>query len=97
MCANDNRTPDPERSLFSEGDGSSFANTVATYTPSGIIGVPAEYPFVSNQYGRPNLAWNLIRQSLRTSCQKYYDLLVIGLKNGEARSIFSDLSAFFGK
>jgi hypothetical protein len=97
MWANDNHTPDPEQSLFSGGDGSSFANAVAIHTPGGNIGVPAEYQFVSNQYGCPNLDWNLIRQSLCTSSQKYYDLLVIRLKNGEERSIFFDLSAFFGK
>lgn len=86
-----------QRSIYAGGDGSTYEDAVVVNAKSTSEGVPAEHRYISKIFGRPDGDWTLVRQSFCMRGEKYYDVLTVRLVNGEEKSIFFDITAFFGK
>jgi hypothetical protein len=64
---------------------------------NSIDGTAAEYAYLRKKFGRENVDWNLVRQSVREQNGKFYDRLELELKDGSRKTVFFDISEFFGK
>ena len=61
-------------------------------------GVAAEYAYVTQLYGSRGLDWDLVYQEGLTVENRTYDKLVIRIESsGEEKSIFFDITSFYGK
>jgi hypothetical protein len=65
--------------------------------PNSMAGVSAEYYYLGNQFGRRNVDWNLKRQSVLNQKGKIYDRMDLELKDGSKKTVFFDITEFFGK
>ena len=80
-------------SSISTQDGSSFENAVFIEQKTEKAGVDAEYEWLRNHYP----GYKLIQQSLTNKNKKPYDLLEIETTAGLRKSVYFDISGFFGK
>ena len=64
---------------------------------NSMAGVAAEYHYLERQFGRRQVDWRLKRQSVRRFQGKIYDAMEIELADGSRKTIFFDISEFFGK
>jgi hypothetical protein len=63
-----------------------------------FLGVEAEYRYLAWKFGRPGIDWELVGQGLVESaghCK--YDKMHIKLADGTQRTIYFDITEFFGK
>lgn len=74
-------------------DGSSFENAIVIQEKSEMSGVSAEYKWLKDNYP----GYTLISQSLSSSNGKPYDVMNIKTKDGDKKTIYFDISNFFGK
>jgi hypothetical protein len=93
----DDLAPDQKQCLYSGGDGSTIDKAVVINVESTSIGIPAEYEYISKLYGQQNVGWTVIRQSLMVHDVNHYDVLLIKLSNGDEKSIYFDITQFYGK
>jgi hypothetical protein len=79
---------------FAGGDGSSVESAViirgAKHESDGIS---AEHEYLSAHFG----SWFLKRQALINKKGRFFDQMEITDKNGTLRSVFFDITDFFGK
>ncbi len=61
------------------------------------MGISAEYQFLEKEFGRQNVDWKLQRQSVLHQKGKVYDRMEIELQDGSRKTVFFDISEFFGK
>lgn len=80
-------------SATSKQDGSSFDNAVYIREKSESKGVNAEYTWLKEHYP----GYKMKSQSLSFHDKKPYDLLNIVTADGESKTIYFDISGFFGK
>ena len=97
MVTNDSPNPIIDQPLYSGGNGTSFETAIVINTISTSVGIPAEFKYISNIYGQKNVDWFVVSQSLMTKPNKYYDVLLIKLSNDDKKSIFFDITQFYGK
>jgi hypothetical protein len=83
--------------MYSGGDGGSIETAVVINTASSLVGVPAEYQYVSDRHGQEDIEWSLESQTVMEQNGKYYDVLKISLRSGESKSYYFDITQFFGK
>ncbi len=88
---------EPELSVYSGGDGSSYENAVVVNAASSSDRVAAEFEYISNIYGQSDSDWSMVKQTFCMRDDKYYDVLTIRPADGDEKSIFFDITAFFGK
>ena len=88
---------DRNQALYSGGDGSSIDLSVVINTESTAVGIPAEYEYVSKLFGKMDVDWTMIRQSLIAHNGRHYDVLLIKLNNDGEKSICFDITQFYGK
>ncbi len=62
-----------------------------------MAGISAEYDWLARKFGRKNVDWSLRRQSVMQQQGKVYDRMEIELKDGSRKTIFFDITGFFGK
>lgn len=74
-------------------DGSSFEKAIVINAANEMDGVPAEYEWLKSHYP----GYKLKLQKLVMHNEKPYDLLTIITKKGEEKTIYFDISNFFGK
>ena len=60
-------------------------------------GVSAEYKYLSKKYGQQNKDWQLNNQQLIQKKGKYYDKMDITLSNGTKKTVYFDITKFYGK
>ncbi len=77
----------------SANDGSSFENAIIIKENNEGSGVHAEYEWLKKNYP----GYTMISQSLSGKGNKKYDILRIKTKEGEEKSIYFDITQFFGK
>ena len=65
--------------------------------PNSRVGISAEYYALEKKFGRQNAEWKLKRQSVLNEKGKVYDRMEIELKDGSRKTLFFDISEFFGK
>lgn len=86
-----------KQDLYGGGSGESIETAVIINTSSSMIGIPAEYRFISRKYGQKDVDWTLETQMVMRSGNRQYDVVVIKLKDGQEKSFFFDITKFYGK
>ncbi|HMK25353.1 MAG TPA: hypothetical protein VK483_04925 [Chitinophagaceae bacterium] len=89
VVSTSNTTP----ATTSATDGSSFENAIIIKEKTETSGVRAEYDWLKKNYP----GYSLISQALSSKGNKKYDVLKISTKDGEEKSIYFDITGFFGK
>jgi len=80
------------------GPGDTTATAVViSGAPNSRVGIDAEYYYLEKQYGQRNVDWKLKRQSVLREKGKVYDRMEIELKDGGKKTVFFDITEFFGK
>ncbi len=83
---------------FKGGPGDTLESAVVILgAPNSMAGIEAEYSYLGKQFGRRNVDWNLRRQSVLQQKGKVYDRMDLDLKDGGKKTVFFDISEFFGK
>ena len=83
---------------FKGGPGDTPETTVVILGASDSIdGIAAEYSYLEKKFGRQNLAWRLRRQSILNQKGKVYDRMDLDMQDGSKKTVFFDISEFFGK
>ena len=78
--------------VYAGGDGSSFEKAVLIKNATEETGVRSEYAYLAKYYPDSKV----VRQSLRENKGRMYDVLEIEAKGG-AKSVYFDITEFFGK
>ena len=86
-----------KQGLYAGGNGESIETAVIINTANPIIGIPAEYKFISRRYGQKDVDWTLEIQTVMRSGNRQYDVVVIKLKDGQEKSFYFDITKFYGK
>lgn len=79
--------------VSSPHDGLSYENAVVIKDKSETTGVAAEYTWIRNHY--PGSSFG--KQSLTNNKGKPYDIIDITTADGQQKSIYFDISNFYGK
>lgn len=74
-------------------DGSSFEKAVFINEKTETAGIGAEYVWLRQNYP----GYKLVQQSLAFEKEKPYDIMDIKTADGEKKSIYFDISKFYGK
>jgi hypothetical protein len=83
---------------FKGGPGDTTATAVViSGAPNSRAGIDGEYYFLMKKFGKPKADWQLQRQSVIHEKGKVYDRMDIELKDGSKKTIFFDITEFFGK
>ncbi|MDD5571133.1 MAG: hypothetical protein PHD97_08250 [Bacteroidales bacterium] len=80
-------------SVSAKNDGSSFENAIVINEKTESAGVGAEHTWLNKNYP----GCKLIKQTLANHDKKPYDIMDIKTTDGEKKSIYFDISNFFGK
>ncbi|MDB6064226.1 MAG: hypothetical protein JWR26_434 [Pedosphaera sp.] len=85
---------EPAPITYSDGDGSSYAQAVVIHSAEDEeAGIKAERAWLEKNYP----AFRKGRQSLMASGGKHYDLIEFTTAEGQAKSVYFDITDFFGK
>jgi hypothetical protein len=87
------------RIRFVGGDGTSEAQAVVIDGARGEQdGVASEYAWLDQVYGsRMQGGYRVLKQALRGSGGKHYDVLTVEAKDGTRTDVWFDISGYFGK
>ncbi|PKP19124.1 MAG: hypothetical protein CVU05_12060 [Bacteroidetes bacterium HGW-Bacteroidetes-21] len=80
-------------SVVTDELGSSFKNAIIIKEETETTGVDAEYAWIKKNYP----GYKTIQQALKKDNNKYYDIIDIKTAQGEKKSIYFDITNFFGK
>ena len=84
--------------IFEGGPGDVIERAVIIRgAPNEALGVEAEYRYLARKFGRPGVDWELVGQGLLDRGRHKYDEMHIKLAGGTQRTIFFDITQFFGK
>ena len=83
--------------MYGGGTGETIEDAVITNATNSLVGIAAEYRYVSSKCGRRNLDWKLKLQAHVEKDGRHYDVLTVELKNGDVRSFYFDITKFYGK
>jgi hypothetical protein len=78
------------------GDAPETAVVIAGASDS-MAGIAAEYSYLEKKFGPRSVDWKLKRQSVLPQKGKVYDRMEIELKGGGQKTVFFDITEFFGK
>lgn len=81
----------------SGGNGDSVEEAVVINAPNSEIGIPLVYDYLARRFGMQGRDWHFRKQSLLQEKGRCYDRLDVTLADGAERSVFFDISAFFGR
>lgn len=96
ISENSNRITRIDNAQFYGGDGSSFEKAIIIKAKTSSEGIAAEYNYLEKKYGRKNVDWQMIQQSLSYHNKKPFDILKIKHNNKEF-DVYFEISSFFGK
>ncbi len=63
----------------------------------GVAGVEAEYRYLRDKFGQQNRDWRLGRQALMRKGDRILDVMQLVLADGSKRTVYFDITEFFGK
>lgn len=91
--------PGPKPKITIKGGPGDTPETalVISGAPNSMLGISAEYHVLEKEFGRQNVDWKLKRQSVLRQKGKIYDRMEIELKDGSKKTVFFDITEFFGK
>ena len=83
--------------IFAGGSGDSREDAILIKNAENHqAGVRAEYLYLQERFGKRDVHWKLFMQA-KLKGEKPVDWLVIRLIDGTTKSIYFDISEFFGK
>ncbi len=82
---------------YSGGDGRDLKAAVVVHADTSILGIPAEYAYISDIHGERGVDWDLKLQSLLHENDISYDAIEIETAKGDCLTYYFDISQFFGK
>ncbi len=83
---------------FIEKTGESIEDAIVILDAvNSIEGVGAEYEYLSKKFGVQGRDWRLVRQSLMPHSGRHYDRMDIELADHTKKTIYFDITSFFGK
>jgi hypothetical protein len=88
--------PPPVRLEGGPGDSPARA-VIIKGAPDGIAGSRAEYRYLTERFGQPDVAWRVVRKELLQTDNRTYEVLSIDLADRSRRTIYFDITGFFGK
>ena len=62
-----------------------------------VESIAAEYEYLERKFGERGKNWELDTQSLVKKGNKYYDRIDLKLSDGTRKTIYFDITAFFGE
>lgn len=87
-----------EEITFEGGPGDIINSAVIIWGASDhIAGVLGEYQFLAAKFGRRDIDWEVVSQTLLIHDHRKYDQMEIKLSDGSQQIVFFDISEFFGK
>ena len=91
-----NRSDKPDI-RFAGGSGDSREDAIVIKNAANHrAGVDAEYLYLQERFGERDIHWKLVMQALLKG-ERRVDWLTIELLDGTTKSIYFDISDFFGK
>jgi hypothetical protein len=78
-------------------NGSTKEQAIIISASNEKSGVDAEYEYLESIYGEQNVDFRLDEQNLFVEDNKYYDMLVIELRNNQLLTFWFDINSFYGK
>lgn len=83
---------------LSGGPGDTLQTAIIIHgAPNEMAGIHAEYLCLEALFGREDVDWQLEWQALLSSAGRYYDEMRLRLADGTSRTIYFDITDFFGK
>lgn len=83
---------------LSGGPGDTLQTAIVVRgAPNTMAGIRAEYLYLEALFGRKGVAWQLERQALLVSAGRHYDEMRLRLADGTLRTVYFDITDFFGK
>ena len=83
--------------IFAGGSGDSREDAIVIKNAENHrAGVDAEYLYLQERFGERDIHWKLVMQALLKG-EKPVDWLMIRLIDGTTKSIYFDVSEFYGK
>jgi hypothetical protein len=83
---------------YGGGPGDSLKNAIVIKgAATNTAGIAAEYRYLEERWGRRNVDWRLLRQSLVHKGGRSYDFMQIKLQDGSQKEVYFDITEFFGK
>jgi len=79
------------------GDGSSKEQAVVIDTDDSRLGIRLEYNYIQGKHGPRELAWKRELQMKVRDGERDYDVITIGLPDGEKKTFWFDITALVGK
>ena len=87
-----------ENISFSKNSGESMEDAIIIMGAKGEKdGIDSEYKYLESKYGLKEIDWELELQSLLSEKGKSYDKMDIKLADGTKKTIYFDITNFFGK
>jgi hypothetical protein len=85
--------------IYEGGDGSSYEQAIKILgVDNHMLGIKAEYDYISNKHGVENKDWQFISQKLCSDDNKLYDEITFQLRRDrKTYSYLFEISEFFGK
>ena len=89
--------PKGRATSFSGGNGDSFESAVIVDAGNASARVQAEQDYIASQCGQPQKDWKVLEKRFQEHNGKPYDVLVVGLSNGQVRTFHFGNAKFFEK
>jgi hypothetical protein len=86
-----------KQGLYAGGNGESIETAVIINTANSMIGISAEYKFITSRYGQKDVDWTREIQTVMRSGNRQYDVVVIKLQDGQEKSFYFDITKYYGK
>jgi len=83
--------------LYDGGDGSTKEKAVVINATSSIVGVNAEYQWLTSRFGKQDHDWTIEMRMHGSVGDKSYETFVINLANESSTTIHFDISSFYGR
>lgn len=78
-------------------NGESIERAIVIDAENEVTGVLAEYEYLEKRFGKRGKDWKLNMQSLIEENKKMYDMMDLTLSDGTEKTIYFDITSFFGK
>lgn len=84
-------------SLHEGGDGSTRETAVVINSTSSIVGIDAEYQWLTSRFGNEDHDWSVEMRMQSQNEGRSYETFVIQFRDGTSKTIHFDISSFHGR
>jgi hypothetical protein len=79
------------------GDGATKESAVVINATSSIVGIDAEYQWLTSCFGKQDRDWKVEIRMQSDDNGRSYETFVIELSDGSSKTIYFDISSFYGR